>query len=272
MRVNRMIICMRLTAGLLIVLCLALIGSNAPVAQVTEKVDLSVTDARPVAKALEELERRYGWVITYEDPVYDSTEAIDVTAQVRKDGGRNGEPRVLIPKGGPLSITYEVDPNTKLPLDRDAVVQKVLDANQPAGSVARFRLEREKDGHMLHVIPTVNKTSAGELVPHTSVLDAVISLSQGDRTRLQTMDALCDAISQATQTKVEVGSAPLNLFMAQRDQEGVFNQKARDVLVQMLKRTRSRANLSWRLLYGPDMKMYMLNVYPVALRAADSRR
>jgi hypothetical protein len=109
-------------------------------------------------------------------------------------------------------------------------------------------------------------------VPHTSVLDAVISLSQGDRTRLQTMDALCDAISQATQTKVEVGSAPLNLFMAQRDQEGVFNQKARDVLVQMLKRTRSRANLSWRLLYGPDMKMYMLNVYPVALRAADSRR
>ena len=265
MRVNRIIMCMRLMAGVLIVLCLALIGSNAPVAQVTEKVDLSVTDGRPVAKALEELEQRYGWVVTYEDPFYDLSEAIDVTAQVRKDGGRNGEPRVLIPRGGSLSITYEVTRDTKLPLDRDTVIQKLLDANQPAGSVARFRLEHEKDGQMLHVIPTVTKTASGELVPHLSVLDAVISLSERDRPRMQTLEAICDAVSQATQTKVVVGSAPLNLFISQRDHEGVFNRKARDVLVETLKRTKSRANLSWRLLYDPGMKMYMLNVYPVFL-------
>jgi hypothetical protein len=31
---------------------------------------LTVRDPRPVAKAIEELDTRYGWQITYEDPPY----------------------------------------------------------------------------------------------------------------------------------------------------------------------------------------------------------
>ena len=36
--------------------------------QQLKKVNLSVEDGRPVAKAIRILEARYGWVITYEDP------------------------------------------------------------------------------------------------------------------------------------------------------------------------------------------------------------
>jgi len=290
MRVNQIITYTRRRAGLVIVLFLGLISvaiipgfaarqrsgfqqvakdvPNMPVRQETEKVSLSVQDPRPVAKALEELEARYGWVITYEDPLYlHSSETTDATALVRNDLGkyRNGAaPRVLIPAGGSLSITYDVMSDTKLPLDREAVIQKVLNAHQPMGSVGRFRLEQEKDGQMLHAIPTVTKNSSGVLLPQTAVLDTFISLSEGDRTSLQTLEAICDAVSQVTQTKVVVGTVPLALFMRQRDREGVLNQKARDVLVQTLERTRGSENLSWQLLYDPGMKMYVLNIHTVS--------
>jgi hypothetical protein len=41
---------------------------------------LTVQDARPVAKAIQELENRYGWRITYEDPPYiHNSDITDVT-------------------------------------------------------------------------------------------------------------------------------------------------------------------------------------------------
>lgn len=284
MRVNRNIIYTSLAIVLLLgLISLAIIpgfaarrrGSVQQVAkdvqpmsttQETEKASLSVQDPRPVAKALEELESKYGWVITYEDPLYvHPSETADVTAQVRKDVGkfRNGEaPRVLIPSGGSLAITYDVMSDTKLPVDRDAVIRKVLNANQ-SGGVARFRLEREKGSEMLHAIATVNKNASGALVPHTAVLDAVISVSQGDRTSLQTLEAICEAVSGATGTQVVVGTVPIGLFMNHRDNEVVVNQKARDVLVQTLERTGGRTNLSWQLFYDPGMKTYYLNIHTV---------
>jgi hypothetical protein len=59
-------------------LCLAMIGffilmgfaAHGRGSQGVSKVKLSVEDPRPVAKAIEMLVGKYGWVITYEDPLY----------------------------------------------------------------------------------------------------------------------------------------------------------------------------------------------------------
>src|SRR5262245_54420252 len=64
------------------------IVSSVPVfgGDVQTVVKLSVDDPRPVAKALERLEDKYGWRITYEDPRYAYPGDIeDVTTKVRKD-------------------------------------------------------------------------------------------------------------------------------------------------------------------------------------------
>src|SRR6266481_1560768 len=54
--------------------------------QANRKVKLSVQDPRPLAKAIETLESRNGWIITYEDPRYvNESEIADVTASVRRD-------------------------------------------------------------------------------------------------------------------------------------------------------------------------------------------
>ncbi len=223
--------------------------------QANRRVKLSVQDPRPLAKAIETLESRSGWVITYEDPRYVNESEISA-------------PKVLIPKGGALSIEYEVDPTTNKPADITLVVQQLLDAQSTSGNAGMFRLER--NGEVIHVIPTAVKNTAGALTPQESVLDAVISLPAEDRTGMQLLDAICVSVSQATETRVVVGTIPLNLFVKRRTQRGAANQKARDVLDTMLEDIKSGTNLSWQLFYDPGMKMYALNIHQVRLSNAVS--
>lgn len=194
--------------------------------------------------------------------------SLDVTATVRRDLDRykgSGAPgRVVIPKGGELSIDYELMPDTKLPVDREAVVKELLDADSRAGIASgRFRLER--DGQILQVIPTMIKNSAGALVPQQSVLDESITLAKRNRNGLQTREAICAAVSKASQTQVIVGIIPLNLFLNHRDHEGANTQKARDILVKTLERTKNGSNLSWQLLYDPGMRVYVLNIHQIPI-------
>jgi hypothetical protein len=139
------------------VLCIVTIGCTIPKSfavrrkspsmplQSISKAHLSVEDGRPLAKAIEVLESRYGWVITYEDPRYAySGEIKDVTLSVRRDLDKYkpGEaPKVLVPKGGPLTFDYDVKSDTDLPSSRETVVRELLKAQAVSGKAGRFRLE-----------------------------------------------------------------------------------------------------------------------------------
>jgi hypothetical protein len=232
-------------------------------AQGVVRTNLSVQDPRPLAKAIKMLEGKYGWVITYEDPRYvHPSEIADVTNTVRKDlyKYRPGEaPRVLVPKGGALSIQYDVMSDTGFPIDREAVLRQLLDANSANGNAGRFRLE--KTGEVLHVIPTASKISEETFAEQESVLDAVITLPEQERSSAQTLEAICAAVSDATHTHVGVGTIPLNRFLQHRDQKGTYGETARDVLLKLLERTGT--NLTWRLLYDPGLKVYALNIHEV---------
>ena len=60
---------------------------------------ISVDDPRSLASAVEALERRHGWIITYEDPPYEfAADVIDVSRIARKDLDPS-KPRVLVPRG-----------------------------------------------------------------------------------------------------------------------------------------------------------------------------
>jgi hypothetical protein len=261
-RIRVLVLMILAVTGILSVATYAIRGRGI---QANSKVKLSVQDPRPLAKAIETLESRNGWVITYEDPRYvNESEIADVTGSVRKDLDqfKAGEaPKVLIPKGGALSIEYDVDPTTNKPADSTLVVQQLLDAQSTSGNAGKFRLER--NGEVIHVIPTAVKDTAGALTSQESVLDAVISIPAEDRTGMQLLDAICVSVSQATETRVVVGTIPLNLFVKRRTQRGAASQKARDVLATMLEDIKSGTNLSWQLFYDPGMKMYVLNIHQV---------
>jgi hypothetical protein len=239
------------------------------VSQGRTKVNLSVNDARPVAKAITMLGARYGWIITYEDPRYAHADDIaDVTEKVRRDLGKYPEgqaPRVLIPKGGDLNFDYDVLAETNLPSDPGVVVRQLLNAQAATASSARFRLEKSKS--IIHVIPSAIKDRSGRLTPQQSLLDTIVTLSANERTGLQTLEALTESIGKAAQVRIILGNVPLGLFLRHKDSHGVAGQRAREFLVELLRRISPDRPLSWQLLYDPGLQMYALNIYALWIRS-----
>lgn len=274
LQANQSLFINRQSVGRLLAVCFALTTLFVPLSfavcgrgsQGVSEIKLSVEDQRPVAKAIEMLEAKYGWVITYEDPRYvHNSEVNDVTLKVRKDLDKfkPGEaPKVLVPKGGVLEFTYEVSPGTNLPNDPAMVVLKLLDAQAARNHGGRFRLE--SSGKTMHVIPTAIKNSGGVLTSQESVLDTFISLSAEDRTVERKLESICAAISQATGIPVNLGAYPSNLFHQRRDQRGAANQRARDVLVNTFESLGNGSKLSWQLFYSASLKMYLLNIHLVS--------
>jgi len=229
------------------------------------KESLSVNDARPVALGAETLEKKYGWIITYEDPPYAyESELVDVTEKVRRDLDKfkpGQAPKVFAPKGGELAFQYDIEPSTKKPADSAAVVQQLLDAYAIAINPGVFRLER--DGQRLHIIAAGSKGKDGVLVSRQSVLDSAITIPAQKRNGLELLNAFCAAISESSQTRVELGMAPWALFSLHQTESGAKNQRARDFLTNELDRITGEPKLSWQLLYSATMKAYYLNIHVV---------
>ena len=224
---------------------------------------LSVNDPRPVALAAETLEKKYGWIVTYEDPPFaHESDLVDVTEKVRRDLDKfkPGEaPRVFIPKGGELTLEYDIDPATQRPAAADLVIQQLLDTYNKEHPGA-FRLER--DGQRMHIIGSA-KNEEGVWTSHQSVLEAVITIPPQKRTGLTLLEAFCAAVSEASHTPVLIGMAPLNMFARYESEAGAKDQKARDFFVNEIDRMTGRPRLSWRLLYDSRMKAYFLNIHVV---------
>ena len=257
-------LCLAMT-GLFTLMGLAARGWDS---QGVSEIKLSVEDPRPVVKAIETLESKYGWVITYEDPRYvNDSEIADTNLKIRKDpdNSKSSEiTKVLVPRGGALEFIYDVAPDTKLPADPAMVVQKLLDAQAARGNGGRFRLET--NGQIMHVIPTAIKNSAGELVHQESALDTLISLPSGERTVLQKLESICAAISRAINIPVILGAIPDHWFHQFQDQRGAENQRARDILVNTFETIGHGTDLSWWLYYSPTDKRYLLHIHFVSKR------
>jgi hypothetical protein len=218
---------------------------------------LSVNDARPVAAAVEILEGKYGAVITYEDaPYVHETEIVDRTDPTYRKAHPTGR-RALDPKGGSLEITYQTPAGLVRSDEIRYVLQKLLDAHAERNNPGRFRLQQE--GEIFHVIPTQYRDSSGRLVNARSILDTPISFPEQERSVIDTLELIKNAVSKATGIHIIIGTVPLNLLHRISSRQGATNEKARDVLVRDLKATNTK--LSWQIFYAPGWNMYALNVH-----------
>jgi hypothetical protein len=153
-----------------------------------DTVKVTVGTGRSVAKAVEELVSRYGYVITYQDPLlaYEG-DWRDVTTQVRKDLDRyppGAAPKVMVPRGGTLNSvlpsSHSISAETMASLLEQVVREQ---ANTQQGG--RFRVER--DGEIFHVISAEARDRAGNWARQSSLLDVPISLPTQDRDRMSTL-------------------------------------------------------------------------------------
>src|SRR5262249_43507178 len=117
-------------------------------------------------------------------------------------------------------------------------------------------------GPVFHVVPAQSKGRSGALTDRHSLLDTAISIKPGDRTGLDMLREIVDAVSSSHGgVRVMLGSVPLNLLMQTPVQDGAQNEPARDVILHTFDAT--RRHLTWMLFCDPsrgDNHLCALNV------------
>jgi hypothetical protein len=257
----------------------------------TQSKTVEVTDPRPVAKAIEQLEAIYGVPITYDDPVtVHESQLQDVTEQVQRTP--NPSHRVIVQRESTLSFSYkplffgsssgsgqQQTPNGIEAKVADAL-SSVLDGYANAGGPVTFTVTKE-DG-IFHVVPANFLNKDGKLQQMTPILDTKITILPKQRSRISLLQEICQALTEETGIQVDEGVGPY--IMGQTTISGsdvtarslldqLFAELAKSVLHettvhgpdgQMIpyKTVDKGSLLSWQLFYGPGFG-YALNIHQV---------
>ena len=221
----------------------------------------SVDNPRPVAEAIERLEYRNGWRISYEDLPYVHESDMSYYPANAKD------PVLRIPAGGSISLNGSiVAPDGRGLTSQEAVVQAVLAAEAIRRGFAAFRLL--KDGSQLHVVPAARLGVDGHVERVSPVLDTYVSVRGESTTALDFLDMLCEALSATSGETVGIGAVPLGLLHQTRIDLPAAG-KARDLLASVL--DQSGEPLSWQLFYDPGLKWHMLNIHVIRGALSDAK-
>ena len=211
-------------------------------AQRSQPLELSVIDGRPLAAVISQLETRYGWTITYEDPPYESPlDVDDVTLQVARDP-KNFKGKVLVPRTRGFDFKY---PNADQPRAEEVLAALVRDYNLVNHD--RFRLLRT--GKFFHVVPSVSDDRTGQPTERQSRLDVRVTIPVADRSVRETVELVVAQVRERTGAPLVGGRLPTNLFSQKKLRTGATNEPARDVLVRAL--TSTGRELSWRIHCDP---------------------
>jgi hypothetical protein len=232
---------------------LALFASSGA-SQDDQIITINVNSGRPLASVIEQIEKRSGQVITYEDPFYlYAADIEDVTLAVRRDG--RTEPRVMVPRGGPFFFRYPAAARDQL-----VVLERLIQEYSLSGHPGVFRLIRT--GDVYHVVPSERRNFTGAFEPHASLLDANISVPVGDRTALEMVKAITEAVSSPGVARIAVGTVPLNAMIRTHIQGGAIAESARTALLRTLDAIHSQ--LSWQLFCDPGpTPVCALNVHDI---------
>jgi len=252
-----------------IVLTAATYGQALP-----SQVILSATDPRPLAKAGELFERKYGIPMSYEDVAYAyDGDVIDQTSPEYKKTHPEG--KALMPKGCSVELRGQAGAIVRTPMDAKLMFQTVLDGHARVGNPGVFALLQNNDG--LVIVPTSGRNWNGALVQDHSPLDTSISFPELRRTAVETLELICNTVADASGKKVVVGTTPLLGLPGQTVAIiGAANEQARSVLFRMLSslqpsdlRTKAPSiKLAWQLFYDPGQSMYVMNVHQVMMEAS----
>jgi hypothetical protein len=250
--------------------------------QAVRQMRLFIDDPRPLAKAAELLELRHGLQVTYEDAEYRySGDVVDVTRRVVKPEYLKADSqlkKVFIPKGGSMDLTYEINAITRKPDNPGLLIQSLLNAHRNYDYPGVF--SSQQVGKTFHIAPSQVKNESGLFIATSSPLDTLISLPEGEQTGLNVLKLLCEEINKRwSGSKVVLGTVPINLLNQSKVVVRAANEPARTVLLRAFSELRwsdpqverliPKKILSWQLFYGPDVKMYALNIHVVTEKAAN---
>jgi hypothetical protein len=213
------------------------------------------TDRRPLVGALDKLEAIFGTPINYEDVPYEAASDLEDVSTPQHRASSPGY-ALLVPRKG----------HVKIPREQTSGADRML----PLMSLlANYRSERlpgdfviEEANGIVYVVPKKVLGRNGQERNLSSVMTTPITIPYGQMRVVEAVAAILNATSKATQSEIQVGSLPFSL----RDtiEFGANSEPARNALARLFAKAGSEGRLSYRLLYDPILKLYMLNVRRVS--------
>lgn len=243
-------------------------------------VELSVMEGgRNVGMAVDELQKRYGYIITYEDPVrVYADDLADFAERDRKDFYKyppGKAPKLIAANDPSLTLNIPASP-TITTQQMAAVLNQLIQAQAATGRGAHFRVQQISD--LFHVIPTEVRDRNGNWVPQTPILDTVISLPTKNRSETEMIGDICNAVNAVSPVRINRGIGlrnGLGLHSVNEDgssttvvpplyQFGANSEKARDVLTRALALLADR-RMSWYVYFDNMDHMYYLSFEEISV-------
>ncbi len=227
-------------------------------------VHIVASNARPLAQALDALQKKYGWVVGYEDPRYVSK--VDVTEQV--DALHGPKPR-LVPVGGRFEASFpmptgEVSAEAAADTEEKAL-RLVVEAYNHSNNAGQFEARKSSQGNFF-VEGIAAHDSKGAIAPQKAIFDTPVTLVRAKRNGTDTIQLICRRVTARTGVPVNLGVSPRVLLDHNPVTVGGTKVAARDLLLQILSQT--RGNCYWRLLFDPDSKGYFLDIHAIPVAKA----
>lgn len=235
---------------------------------------INVTDARPVAKAMDVIEERYGVLIDYVDPQYLAAQDVRLEAKTISIQYSEvaGTPESVAPIYRCNLATLGCAPVTVKPEDGiQALIQQVLDEFAADGGQAFTVQKLEMPyGTRWEVYPTEARNSSGAFVSQPDLLGAKIFIAKARRWPQEMVELIAQQLTGTWGVKFSAGwlgsASLLNMQQpgALPPEMGAENVSAWRAIADL---TGSRGALGvLRLLYGTYGHGYGINIAPLPYR------
>lgn len=219
--------------------------TQAAITETTEAAHIAANSPRPLLQAVDALRLKYGWVVSYEDPAYHSTQEIVENP--------NDTSQLLVPAGKAFDVEFPA----RSPVE-DQTLRLLVDAYNQSTNPGAFELRQPTQGRF-SIVGAFARNQADAISPQRPLLDTTLTIPTRQRTIANTLNLLCHSLALQNHVSVSLGIWPKALVAYTPVKIGGNAVPARRLLAQSLQA--APRNLYWCLLFDPASKGYVLDIH-----------
>jgi hypothetical protein len=221
---------------------------------------VSAFHPRPLWQALAAVGVEYGLNINYEDPPYSSTyDLVDDTDPGWRSKNPNA-PGVTRVAGGSFQTNFPEIATPSNAQQVEAALNAIVKSYNASGNPGHFAL-LSSGGDRFTVVGNEARNAQGQLQDLPLILDTPVSLTGKEVALAGALESVAKQLTETSKmgVKVELGSVPMNALVQTRSVLTATNEKARDVIVNLLNQDK-HVKLAYALLYDADTRLFFLNI------------
>lgn len=224
--------------------------------QIGGYLHINASGPRPLLQAIDALQQRYGWVVSYEDPenAASTHAATPAAPQRRLRSYLSGSDADSV-----FSFQYDVGPDASLLPDETKLLTTLVEAFNNSNDAIRFELLKQASSY---IVVGISVSTSGDKTVTRPILGTPIVMSKKLRELSEALAIISRELGQKGRISVSINIAS-NVSWKTQVVTGGHTMTARELLTEILNQVGSK--LCWRLLYEPSTRSYELEVKQAAV-------